>query len=245
MKGVVLSRCPEACIIDITHLVPPFSILAGAYAIDQAAPYFPSGTIHVIVVDPGVGTARRGLAAAINGQIFIAPDNGVLGLVLSRSGSEQIFGLDNEDLWLPNVSSTFHGRDIFAAVAGALATGTLKLADVGQPITHTKVLGGLQPTQQQPGIWQGRILSVDHFGNVVTNFPASLFNSLPHQRFCVQTGRTTITTFNRTFDSAADGSPFAYFGSSGFVEVALKQASFSTRYDVSIDSVVVLEVQES
>ena len=126
MKGVILGICPCAQIVDVTHEIPAYNILAGAYAIQQAAEFFPSETIHIVVVDPGVGTTRRGLLAESRDQHFIAPDNGVLSFILGRDPSAVIRELTNADLWLKRVSATFHGRDIFAPVAAGLALGKVK-----------------------------------------------------------------------------------------------------------------------
>src|SRR5581483_10205191 len=111
MKGVLLSRCPEARLVDISHEIPPFSIHAGAYAIDQAAPYFPPRTVHVVVIDPGVGTARRAVLLEALGQYFIAPDNGVLSMIAARDKNWRAFEIANPALWASSPSSTFHGRD--------------------------------------------------------------------------------------------------------------------------------------
>src|SRR5271170_2312318 len=131
MKGVILGICPTAQIVDITHEIPAYNVLAGAYAIQQAAGFFPAGTVHVVVVDPGVGTPRRGLLADSHDQYFIAPDNGLLSFILGGNPRAVIRELTNSDLWLKRVSSTFHGRDIFAPVAAAIAAGTAKPNDAG------------------------------------------------------------------------------------------------------------------
>src|SRR5579884_915728 len=121
MKGVISTIAPEARLIDITHQIPPFSIHEGAYALAQSAPFFPAGTVHLVVVDPGVGTERRAILAEVNHQLFVAPDNGVLSLVLPGAGEHKIRELTNRALWRSSPSSTFHGRDIFSPVAAALA----------------------------------------------------------------------------------------------------------------------------
>src|SRR4051794_20953941 len=123
MKGVILSVNPATPIVDITHEIPPFSILSGAYAIAQASPCFPPNTVHVVVVDPGVGTARRPILLQAGGQIFVAPDNGVLSMVANGEAEAQCFEIRRRDLMRPEVSSTFHGRDIFAPVGAAVACG--------------------------------------------------------------------------------------------------------------------------
>ena len=131
MKGVILSRCPGAQLVDISHEIPPFSIFSAAYTIDQAALYFPPGTVHLIVVDPGVGTPRRALCAEALGHLFVAPDNGVLSLVAARDANLRARELTNRELWLRTPSATFHGRDIFAPAAAALASGSARFEDVG------------------------------------------------------------------------------------------------------------------
>ncbi len=176
MKGVILSRCPEAHIVDISHGVPPFSLWTGAYTIDQAAPYFPAGTIHVVVVDPGVGTTRRAILAEAIGQQFIAPDNGVLSMILARDPGAVVREITNQELFLPAVSATFHGRDIFAPVAASVACGRARPEEVGPILTAVERLPNVEPVQQANGDWVGTVLSVDHFGNVITNFRASRFS---------------------------------------------------------------------
>jgi len=223
MKGVVLSRCPSAKLVDISHDIAAFSVYAAAYTIDQAAPYFPASTIHVIVVDPGVGTARKALLLEALGQYFIAPDNGVLSMIAERDGHARARELSNRDLWLPTPSSTFHGRDVFAPVAGALASHAAKPEAVGPPLTRIEMLPGLKPERAASGAWQGRVLSVDHFGNAITNFRSYEFSQLSDGHFEIGIGESGITEFHRTFNDAPRGHCFAYFGSSGYVEVGMNQ----------------------
>ena len=222
MKGVLLSRCPDASIVDISHEISPFSIYAGAYAVSQAAPYFPSGSVHLVVVDPGVGTARRGIVAEAIGQIFVAPDNGVLSLILNRDPQAQVVEITNAKLWLDSPSSTFHGRDIFAPVAAALASGTASLDDVGPPAGPVKILPDFLPIQVSQGVWSGKVLSIDHFGNVITNFEAAQFEGF---RFQVTANGHPIAEFHKTFGQAPAKVCFMYFGSSGYVELGMNQMS--------------------
>jgi hypothetical protein len=217
MKGVILSRCPEARLVDITHDIPPFSLYAGAYAIDQAAQFFPPGTIHVVVVDPGVGTDRKPLLVEFQQQFFIAPDNGVLSLELARTGSSVAREITNRDLWLPHPSSTFHGRDIFAPTAAALASGIAQPKDVGPLLENIQQLPDLAPIELERGTWRGKILSVDRFGNVITNFKP------PAGSFSLIIGQHTITEFRRSFGAAAPDLLFAYSGSSGYLEIGMNQ----------------------
>jgi S-adenosyl-L-methionine hydrolase (adenosine-forming) len=225
MKGVLLSRYRGVRIVDISHEIPPFSIYSGAYTIDQAAPYFPPGTIHVIVIDPGVGTERKPLLLEALGQRFIAPDNGVLSMIMRRDATGKAREITNHDLWLSSPSSTFHGRDIFAPVAAALASDSVKPAQVGPRLTKIELLPDLEAQQIKPGQWQGKLLSIDRFGNAITNFCSDAFPRLATTRFSLRVGNRRITKFQRTFGEAPDGLCFAYFGSSGCVELAIKQQS--------------------
>ncbi len=225
MKGVLLSRCREAQLVDITHQIPPFSIYAGAYAIDQAARYFPPGTVHLVVVDPGVGTSRRGLCVEALDQVFIAPDNGVLSLITQRDGQPRARELTNRDLWLESPSSTFHGRDIFAPVAAALASGAAKAEDTGPIVKDIQVLDGLEPRELKAGVWQGRVLNIDHFGNVITNFRSDELGRGATTRFSIEAGAQRVETFCKTFGEAMVGVCFAYFGSSGYIELGINQQS--------------------
>lgn len=223
MKGVLLSRCPDAQLADISHEIAPFSIYQGAYTINQAAPFFPPGTVHVIVVDPGVGTPRKPILAEAMGQVFIAPDNGVLSLILARDPKAQAREITRRDWWLENVSATFHGRDIFAATAGVIASGTAKPSEAGPELRQIEMLPGLEPAEVSPGVWQGLIFSIDRFGNVITNFPSARFPAVCHERFCLSTGNREIRLFRPTFGAAASGECFAYFGSSGYIEIGMNR----------------------
>jgi S-adenosyl-L-methionine hydrolase (adenosine-forming) len=243
MKGVIHSVCPDARIVDITHEIPAYSILAGAYAIQQAAPFFPPGTIHIAVVDPGVGTTRRSLLVDSRDQFFIAPDNGVLSFILGSDPTAVIRELTNSELWLKRVSSTFHGRDIFAPVAAAIAAGTVKAKDVGPRVEAPVLLESTQPHETHPaGTWHGTVLSTDRFGNIITNFPQESFAALPERAFEIDLGngssRRQTQRFRTTFGDAKPSELFAYFGSSGFIELAINQASAAARLGVSAGSPV-------
>lgn len=223
MKGVILARCPRASIVDISHGVPAFSVIAGAYTIAQAAPYFPRGTVHVVVIDPGVGTARKALVVEALDQTFIAPDNGVLSLIAFLARDVRVHEITNQALFLPNVSSTFHGRDVFAAVAGALATG-IAPAELGPRASNLELLRDLVPRPSGERSWKGVILSVDHFGNVITNFAVADFAGIEHHAFAIRLADDTVQSFYPTFGKATRNEYFAYFGSSGYVEIGLKEA---------------------
>jgi len=237
MRGVLLSRCPDARVVDITHEIAPFSLYGGAFAVDQAAPYFPEGTIHLVVVDPGVGTARKPLLVEAMGQIFIAPDNGVLSLIAARDGNLRAREIANRDLWLPSPSNTFHGRDIFAPVAAALASGAAQVPDVGPELERIQLLPDLEPVLQEPGVWRGKVLNVDRFGNVITNFKAANFKA----KFSLRIGSREVRKFRQTFGDVKgdargdvhDTLCFVYEGSSGYLEVGMNRRSAAASLQVS------------
>ena len=225
MKGVILSRCPQALIVDISHDIAPFSILQGAYTIAQSAPFFPPAAVHVVVVDPGVGTPRKPILARDRGQYFIAPDNGVLSLILTKDA--EVWEIANPAWRLPNSSQTFHGRDIFAPAAAAIAGG-LAAEDAGPKLRNIITLSDLEPTRTQAG-WRGKILSVDKFGNIVTNFPVAL---AAQGKFAIECGGATIAEFRRTFGDGPPGLCFVYFGSSGYLEIGMNLQSAAAHLGV-------------
>src|SRR5213076_1651706 len=167
MKGVVLGICPDATLVDISHDIPPHDVLAGALELAAAYRYFPAGTIFVAVVDPGVGSARRGLAADTGYYRFVAPDNGVLTLVLRESPARKVVELTERRYARPTVSRTFEGRDRFAPAAAWLAKGT-QLPALGRPVTDIQKLEIPVP-EESPDAVRGVVLRVDRFGNLVTN----------------------------------------------------------------------------
>jgi len=234
IKGVILSRCPHAIITDITHELPAFSTIAGAYAIAQAARFFPPHTIHVVVVDPGVGTVRKPILVQAGSQAFIAPDNGVLALVLQQHKAATVREITNRALWLESPSQTFHGRDIFAPVAASLAAGLAKPEQVGPVLTRYEPMSDLHAREVEPGVWHGRILSIDHFGNVITNFPSDTSSTT----FTLDVAGRGIHAFHKTFADAPPGELFAYHGSSGYIEIGMNQQSAATSLKVSVGDAV-------
>ncbi len=232
MKGVILSRCPQVQLVDISHEIRPFSIHAGAYTIAQAAPYFPPGTIHVVVVDPGVGTERKPLLIEALGQCFIAPDNGVLTFILSLDPNARVREISNRSLWLLSPSATFHGRDVFAPTAAAIASGEAKQDDVGPQLDSCILLADWKPKELETGVWHGAVLSVDHFGNVITSFPSRQFNTLVSGQFALSAGNGEVTTLRATFAEAPRDLSFAYAGSSGYLELAINQGNAAQSLDV-------------
>jgi S-adenosyl-L-methionine hydrolase (adenosine-forming) len=240
MKGVLASLCPQARVIDVTHELPPFGILAGAYAIHQAAPFFPAATIHIVVIDPGVGTSRRALLVDTGHHFFLAPDNGVLSFILRENPEAHVWELTNRRLWLDAVSSTFHGRDVFAPVAAALAAGKVKPKDTGWRCGDPVILDSLEPAEIKLGVWRGIVLSVDRFGNVITNFASEDSVAALGRGFRLEIGRHRVTAFHQTFGEAAAGELFGYPGSSGYLEIAMNQGSAAEHLGVAPGAVLTL-----
>lgn len=227
LKGVILRIAPDATIVDITHNVAPFDLLDGALAIGSAYSYFPARTIHVVVVDPGVGTERRPLLVTGESQHFVAPDNGVLSLVFEREQNVLVRHANVEHYYLQPVSKTFHGRDVFAPVAAWLAKGSQASA-MGDEITDYKKFAMPKPKPGEGGL-KGVVLRVDSFGNLITNFRAEdLSNAeLEGGAIQMQLGNQTVSKLVDTFAKGAQGEAFAYIGSSGFVEVGINRGNAS------------------
>ncbi|WP_218080559.1 SAM hydrolase/SAM-dependent halogenase family protein [Anthocerotibacter panamensis] len=217
MKGVILSLNPRAHLIDIAHDLGPQNIRAYALCLRQCVPYFPAGTIHIVVVDPGVGTARRALCAQMHGQVFLAPDNGVLGWIALQDPNVAYVHLTAQRFWRSPVSATFHGRDIFAPVAAHLSLG-VPVTALGPSLFDPVELPWPQPVQE-PSRTVGEVLTVDPFGNLITNLtPIDLARwTHPHVR-CQ--GRE-IGKIQRTYGDVAPGTLLALINSSDLLEIAV------------------------
>ena len=223
MKGVILGIHPGVEIVDITHEVRPFEVAEGAFTIAQAYRYFPKKAIHVIVVDPGVGSSRRPILAEAAGQFFIAPDNGVLSMVFARE-KMRVRHITNERFFLKLVSRTFHGRDVFAPVAAHLAKGTLP-AKLGPRIDDALRLAIDEPVIRGEGQCTGVVLKVDRFGNLITNLTIDRLETVNARAFELKIGTQTITRLALTFTECPPGELFIVVGSAGYLEVAVNQGS--------------------
>jgi len=223
MKGVISGIAPTAQIVDITHEVQAFEVPDGAFTIAQTYRYFPKKTIHVVVVDPGVGSTRRPILAEMAGQFFVAPDNGVLSMIFSREPAK-VRHITNERYFRKPVSRTFHGRDVFAPVAAHLAKGVLP-AKFGKPIDDHLRLSFEKPTRTGKRNWTGAILKVDRFGNLITNLHIDDFPDIRTRAFGLNVGLQIVTRLALTFTECAPGELFVLEGSSGYLEVATNQGS--------------------
>lgn len=221
MKGVILGIAPRARIVDISHEIQPFAVPQAAFTLDQAARCFPRGTIHVAVVDPGVGSERRPLLAEAGGQYFLAPDNGLLALVCART-RPRVRAITAARYFRRPVSRTFHGRDIFAPVASHLARG-VKPAQFGRLISDYDRGKFAAPFASAERCWLGAVLAVDRFGNLITNFPSDQFGHLSRTRFRLRAGRKTVRRWAESYSQGLPGEVLLIPGSSGFLEVASNQ----------------------
>ncbi len=226
MKGVILSILPQATVIDITHDVPPFEILNAAFTIAQSYAYFPKGSVHVVVIDPGVGSSRRALLTEAGGQFFISPDNGVMTMVYQKE-THRVRSITNRKFFRSEVSRTFHGRDVFAPCAAHLAAGS-KPAAFGKRITDYIRLAVISPTQTGRRIWMGSVLKVDRFGNLITNFHVEQFPDVATRPFELSIGLRQLYGLAPTFSECDPGQPCILLGSSGYLEVVINQASAAT-----------------
>jgi len=231
MKGVLLGLCPQAGLIDITHEVRPQAVRQAAYLLSTATPFFPPGTVHLAVVDPGVGSARRAVAVQTGRATFVAPDNGVLTLALAHDPPRLAVTLTNPDYHLPQVSATFHGRDVFAPAAAHLACGT-DPRDLGEqiPVSRLVRLPSLEPRRRPDGTWQGEVLHIDRFGNLVTNVQGTM----PNTQCTVEIAGQCITNLSQTFADVASGDLLAYVGSSGYLEIAVREGSAAAHLGVDV-----------
>lgn len=240
MKGVILGIHPAARIVDITHDVGAFEITEGAFVIAEASRWFPRGTVHLVVVDPGVGTARRPILAEAAGQFFLAPDNGVLSMVLARE-KHKVRALTNDKLFLKPVSSTFHGRDIFAPVAAHLAKG-LAPARCGKLVRDYLRLDFHQPVRTGRRFWTGAVLKIDGFGNLITNFHIDEFPAIASRPLQLAIGTRRLTQLAATFAEGPAGEPVLVVGSSGYLDVAVNQGSAARLLGVGVGAPAELTV---
>lgn len=240
LKGVILSVNPAARILDLTHRIGPQDLRHASYFLGTAVPYFPAGTIHVCVIDPGVGSERAAIYAEAGGQRLVGPDNGIFTGVFRNCGRGAVRKLSDRRFWRPHVSDTFHGRDIFAPVAAHLSLGIDpdELGpDLAAPVelpSHSAVTFGNR--------WQGEVQFIDHFGNMITNIPADKLKSLP-LRVSLHGEPRHPLRWVRTYADAAPGELVCLFSSNGFFEVAEVNGNAARRLGVGVGSTIELEYE--
>jgi S-adenosylmethionine hydrolase len=227
MKGVIHSVNPQASIIDISHEVAPQDIVEAAFLIRSCYSYFPPATIHVIVVDPSVGSSRKPIMVSTENHFFIAPDNGVLSLIYEVEPPSQVIEITAEHYMLPEISKTFHGRDIFAPVAAWLSKG-VDITNFGEPLEQYVRLS-LPKSKSAEGQLKGIILHVDRFGNLISNISHSDFlaarEKTPGDKFVVSIGNREIQGLKQYYSESQKGDLLALFGSTKYLEIAQNQGS--------------------
>lgn len=240
MKGVLLSRAPGVTIVDISHEIRHADVLAGAYVLDQVIDYFPPGTVHVVVIDPGVGTDRHILAARYGGQTIVAPDNGVITLVDARLPLENIVSVRQGQFALPDrVGLTFDGRDVMAPVAAALLTGT-HISELG-PAPATCKLLEIPEARSTDGIVRGEILYIDGFGNCVSNIAwRHVDKELSMAHLHVRAGEHEIGPIVGSYAHVQSGGPLALFNSIGVLEIAVNGGSAAETLGLKLGDPVVV-----
>jgi S-adenosyl-L-methionine hydrolase (adenosine-forming) len=251
MKGVILSINPNATIVDITHDIAPQNVEQGAFLFANAAKYFPADTIHVVVVDPGVGSARREIALEAGEAVFVAPDNGVLSLAIDNRRLEMEYSISNPQslphavhltkpaYWLPRVSNTFHGRDIFAPVAAHLSVG-VPLQALGDAIEDWVQLPSCAAAFRAGDEIVGRVVHIDRFGNVITDIDEGMLVAVDRTRINVRIARRQVHGIKGVYVDAASGQMIALIGSGGQLEVALRDGNAAAALGARIGDEVIL-----
>ncbi len=236
MKGVALGICPDAMLVDISHDLPAHDVLGAALELAAAYKYFPAGTIFLVVVDPGVGSARRGIAAEAGDYKFVAPDNGVLTAVLEEHPPKRVVELTERKYARPTVSRTFEGRDRFAPAAAWLAKG-IELAALGRSAGAIARLDIPRPQVASDRI-DGQVLRVDRFGNLITNIDRRSFDRIAGGPLEIRVGAHAVTRVVSTYAEAAGGDLCALFGSTDHLEIAVNGASAAERLDLGRGALV-------
>jgi hypothetical protein len=239
MKGVILAIAPAVRIVDLTHAVAPQDVRTGALLLRSAVPYFPAATIHVAVVDPGVGSARRAIVVETADGLLIGPDNGLLSLASTALGRRSVRSLDNPAFFRQPVSRTFHGRDIFAPAAAHLASGA-RLDEVGAPLDGMVEISLPLPRQTPAGL-VGEVLYADRFGNLVTNIDADALGSFPAQDLSVSIGQMRIDSLADSYAAVAEGALLAILNSAGLLEVAVRNGNAACALAVAAGTPVTVQ----
>ncbi len=246
MKGVIKNISPQSDVIDITHQIPPQDIKSGAMALESAYSYFSAGTVFCCVIDPGVGTQRSAIAATDGTYFFVSPNNGLLTLVeANRPHSFSQVELTNRAYFLDEISSTFHGRDVFSPVAAHLAAG-VPLSELGRPLENIVRLQFSLARVISENTIAGNVNYVDHFGNLMTNIKRSHIESLqpgPTQGWRLQINNKVLIGLTRTFADRQAGEPLFYFNSADYLEIAVNQGRAEQALAASIDMPVQLLIR--
>jgi S-adenosylmethionine hydrolase len=230
VKGVIASAAPEVRVIDACHEIPFADVMSGAWVLSQYWSTYPSGTIHVAVVDPGVGSARKILLAEVDGHRLLAPDNGLLTRVLQQAKKSRVWALKGDVHRPGEVSSTFHGRDIFAWAAALLANGA-KTQEIGEPVERWIALDLFEPKVSAKGI-EGAVIHIDRFGNLITNISRKTLDEMKWTSYLIRTGSCAIVRLSTTYAELPPGQPAALIGSSDHLEISMAGESAALRLGI-------------
>jgi len=232
MKAVILRTCPEATIVDVSHEVDKFNIRMGAFILATAAPYFPVGTVHVAIVDPRVGTERRGICIETDRACYVGPDNGILVLAAQTQRIRHVYEIKSKKLMMPEVSNTFHGRDVFASAAGHLANG-LSPSSFGPEIVKF-VVPKFAGAVKRKGAIAGEVIHVDDFGNIITNICCGELQSIGVGRSVrarLKKGEVKMS-FCKAYGEVEAGKPLALIGSHGFLEISINRGNAASVFRI-------------
>jgi S-adenosylmethionine hydrolase len=247
MKGVMLQIVPDAHIVDISHDLPSFAVSAGGFLNNWSYGYFPQGTVHLCVVDPGVGTKRRVLILETQGHLFVAPDNGLLSPLLNSTHSKKIFTATNTQFWMDKISNTFHGRDIFSPIAAHLARG-IPASEMGNEIDDPVILPIFKPLQITNDSIETYIRYIDHFGNLVTNLEESVFmdwcskNHCKNEDIVVQLPANRLHGISNAFGDKEPGKLLAVFGGFDRMEIAVSKGNAAVTTGLGIGDPITIHL---
>lgn len=244
MKGVILSICPDVQIIDLTHEIPPQDIRAAAWQISASYNYFPKGSVHVAVVDPGVGTSRRPILVACDGHFFIGPDNGLFSLLYQSEMPFDVYVLNQKKYFLDKISATFHGRDIFAPVAGHLACGTPP-EELGERIRDPVIFSATKPEFDGRTLY-GEVVWIDRFGNLITSISKQEFEKhIQKKPFVIKAGSISLKFLQKTYAGDKKHGIIALFSSSDLLEIAAVSGSAARRLKMGAGAAVTVTIEKN
>ncbi|HKK25782.1 MAG TPA: SAM-dependent chlorinase/fluorinase [Gracilimonas sp.] len=242
MKAVMLGIAPDVRFVDVSHEIPAQDIMAGAWVVKNTAFLYPPGTVHLVVVDPGVGTSRHPIALKIRDQYFVGPDNGIFSL-LFKEYEYEAYKLNNSTYWAQGLSNTFHGRDVFAPVSAHLSTG-VSLDEVGEPIDDLVTYHWAVPIADKDGL-QGWVVHIDRFGNLITNISDKLIEDhLKRKTVKIYVGNTMLNKVVSTFGDVEEGEPAAFIGSSGMLEIGINKGNAARMLSVDKGAQISIVLQK-
>ena len=243
MKGVILAINPAARIVDLTHEIGPQNVIEGAFFLKGSAPYFPEGTVHVVVVDPGVGTQRRALCVEVDGHYYVAPDNGVLSLVATPDKLLNAVAIEDAAYLRASVSATFHGRDVFAPAAAHLSLG-VEMSELGPAVQEMVRFEIPVAAAADDGTLTGQVVHVDRFGNLITTVDRAVWESLARSvggaEVQIRVRGLVLNRVSGTYSDVPQGSPLALWGSSDFLEISINQGNAAERLGAKVGDQVTI-----